>query len=225
MSGAGTSSATQSTQTSSKTNPWGPTVDPLKAVVGQINSQIPNTAPTAAENTALSNIMSNAQAAPNYGPQAQQLAQDLFGGGTDRTGIVNDAYNSYKAGAQPYLDPSYLDPASNPAFKGYLDIITNDIQNRVNGMFAGAGRDLSGMNTQTLARGITEGTAPVFADQYNKNVATQTGLMNNMFNAGGQTAGLLSGLDQTALEEVLPVTIGEHFGEERILRTGHPGSE
>lgn len=197
--GMGTSSATQQTQQKSKTNPWEPTESGLKNIVSGINKQIPNYQPTTAETGALNTISANAQNVPNYGAQAQQLTQDLYGGGIDRTGIVNDAYSNYQKQAQPYLDPSYLDPASNPAFKGYMDTISNDIQNRVNGMFAGAGRDLSGMNTQTLARGITEGTAPIFAQQYNQNVATQRGLMDNLFSAGGQAAGLLSGLDQTAL--------------------------
>lgn len=197
--GMGTSSATQSTATQSKTNPWDPTVKPLKQIVGGINSEIPNYQPTAAETGALDTISANAQKGNPYVPQIQSLATDLLGGGTDRTGMVNDAYSNYQKQAQPYLDPSYLDPSSNPAFKGYMDTISNDIQSRVNGMFAGAGRDLSGMNTQTLARGLAEGTAPIFANQYNQNVATQRGMMDNLYNAGGQTAGLLSGMDQTAL--------------------------
>jgi hypothetical protein len=199
MSGAGTSKSSQTTQTESQTDPWSPAKKPLKEIVSGISGQIPNYKPTAAETGALNTISANAQNAPNYGAQANQLTQDLYSGGIDRTGIVSNAYADYQKQAQPYLDPSYLDPATNPAFKGYMDTVTNDIQSRVNGMFAGAGRDLSGMNTQTLARGITEGTAPIFANQYNQNVATQRGLMDNMFAAGGQTAGLLSGLDQTAL--------------------------
>jgi hypothetical protein len=195
----GTSSATQNTQTQTKTNPWEPTQGGLQKIVKGIGGEIPNYKTTAAEAGALNTISANAQAGNPYVSQIQSLASDLFGGGIDRTGMASDAYANYQKQAQPYLDPSYLDPSSNPAFKNYLSTISDDIQNRVNGMFAGAGRDLSGMNTQTLARGITEGTAPVFADQYNKNVATQRGLMDNMYSAGGQTAGLLSNLDQTAL--------------------------
>jgi len=199
MSGAGTSSQEQTTQTKSKTDPWEPAVKPLKKVTAGIAGQVPNYQTTANEQSALDTIMKNAQAGNPYVGQIQSLAGDLLGGGTDRTGMVNDAYSNYQKQAQPYLDQNYLDPTSNPAFKSYMDTTANDIQNRVNGMFAGAGRDLSGMNTQTLARGITEGTAPIFAQQYNQNVATQRGMMDNLYNAGGQTAGLLSGLDQTAL--------------------------
>lgn len=195
----GTSSATQSTATKSKTNPWEPTESGLKNIVGGINGQVQNYQPTAAENTALDQIMGNAQKGNPFSGQITSLANDLFSGGQDRTGIANDAYANYQKQSQPYLDAGYLDPASNPAFKNYLDTTANDIQSRVNGMFAGAGRDLSGANLQTLSRGITEGTAPIFANQYNQNVATQRGVMDNLYNAGNQTTGVLSGLDQTAL--------------------------
>lgn len=199
MSGAGTSSATQNTQTKSKTNPWKPTQEPLKQVVSGISGEVGNYAPTAAETGALNTISANAQNTPNYGMQAQQLTQDLYGGGIDRTGIVNNAYSDYQKQAQPYLDPSYLDPGKNPYFSAYTDKLANDAASRVNGMFAASGRDMSGANMAELGRGITEATLPVFANQYNQNVSTQRGLMDNMYSAGGQTAGLLSGLDQTAL--------------------------
>lgn len=199
MSGAGTSSASQTTQTESKTNPWKPTQDPLKQVVSGISGQIPNYQPTAAETGALNTISANAQNTPNYGAQAQQLTQDLFSGGVDRTGLVSNAYADYQKQAQPYLDPSYLDPGKNPYFNDYTAKLADSAANRVNSMFAASGRDMSGANMAELGRGITEATLPVFANQYNQNVSTQRGLMDNMFAAGGQAAGLLSGLDQTAL--------------------------
>lgn len=195
----GTSSATQSTATKSKTNPWEPTESGLKNIVGGINGQIPNYATTANEQTALDQIMANAQKGNPFQGQMTSLTNDLFAGGQDRTGIANDAYAAYQKQSQPYLDPGYLDPATNPAFQNYMNTTANDIQSRVNGMFAGSGRDMSGMNQQTLARGITEGTAPIFANQYNQNVQTQRGVMDNLYSAGNQTAGVLSGLDQNAL--------------------------
>src|SRR3989442_1545390 len=51
-------------------------------------------------------------------------------------------------------------------------------------MFAGAGRDLSGLNQESLARGITEGTAPVFANQYNQNVGAQQHAVDSLFGGG-----------------------------------------
>ena len=81
----------------------------------------------------------------------------------------------------------------------YLDVLKNDVSTQVNGMFAGAGRDLSGMNQQALARGITQAEAPVLLDAYNRALAGQRSAIDLLYGAGGQTAGLLSNLDQARL--------------------------
>lgn len=179
-------------------NPWEPTIDPLKNLIGQLNGQMGNTAVTGNEQNALSGLMSAAQNSGQWTDPLQNIASSVMG--QDRTGIASDAYKTYQQQAQPYLSQDYLDPAKNPAFQNYLQTTSNDIANRVNGMFASAGRDMSGMNVQNLARGITEGTAPIFANQYNQNVATQRGLMDNLYSAGNSTAGLLSNLDQSRLQ-------------------------
>jgi hypothetical protein len=199
----GKSTTSQQTQQKTKTeqNPWEPTIGPLKQVISGIAGQVGNYQPNAMELQAINTLRGNAANANNYAPQTQSLANDLYAGGPDRTGIVNDSYGAYRASAQPYLSPEFLDPYKNPAFQNYMSTIGNDIQGRLSGMYAGAGRDPVGAGNfgQNLARGITEGTAPIFANQYNQNVATQRGMMDNLYNAGGQTAQNLSLLDQTAL--------------------------
>jgi hypothetical protein len=196
---AGQSQQAQQTTQKSKTAPWGPAVEPLKQIIGGIQGQFDNYQPTGQENSAIAQLLKNAQGGNPFASQISGLANDLLSGGQDHSGLVNSAYADYKKQAQPYLSQDYLDPYKNKSFMKYMDTTSNDIQNRVNSMFAGAGRDLSGMNQQTLARGLGEGTAGMFANQYNQNVNTQRGMMDSLFNAGGQTAGLLSGLDQTAL--------------------------
>jgi hypothetical protein len=197
----GTGQSTQQTSQKSKTAPWGATVEPLKQIIGGIQGQFDNYRPTSGETSALDQLMKNAQGGNPFTQQIMGLAKDLFSGGQDHSGLVKNAYADYKKQAQPYLSQDYLDPYKNPAFQSYLDTTGNDIQNRMSSMYAGAGRDPSGAGNfgGTLARGITEGTAPIFANQYNQNVATQRGMMDSLFGAGGQTAGLLSGLDQTRL--------------------------
>jgi hypothetical protein len=69
----------------------------------------------------------------------------------------------------------------------------------VNGMFAGAGRDLSGLNQQALARGLSQGEGQLIANQYNQNAANQLGAMGSLYGAGNTTAGLLSNLNQQDL--------------------------
>jgi hypothetical protein len=195
----GTSTASQQTTQKSKTAPWGPTIEPLKQITGAFGEQFENYKPSEAENTAIQQLMGTAKLGNPFANQISGLANDLLGGGQDRSGLVNSSYADYKKQAQPYLSQDYLDPTKNKSFMKYMDTTSNDIQNRVNSMFAGAGRDLSGMNQQTLARGLSEGTSGMFANQYNQNVNTQRGMMDSLYNAGGNTAGLLSGLDQTRL--------------------------
>src|SRR5262245_42943794 len=100
---------------------------------------------------------------------------------------------------RPYLQASFLDPRSTPGFADALAATNADITNQVNGMFAGAGRDLSGLNQQALARGLSQGEGQLVANQYNQNVANQLGAMGSLYGAGNTTAGLLSSLNQQDL--------------------------
>src|SRR5215475_3232172 len=100
---------------------------------------------------------------------------------------------------QPFASGDYLNPASNPALQGYLGTIQNDVANQGNGMFAGAGPDLSGANQQALARGIAQGEAPVLNDAYNTARNQQLVAINSLYGAGNTTGGLLSQFDQTRL--------------------------
>jgi len=113
--------------------------------------------------------------------------------------MINGAYDQYRAALAPFARGDYVDPASDPALRSYLDVLKNDVSTQVNGMFAGAGRDLSGMNQQALARGITQAEAPVLLDAYNRALAGQRSAIDALYGAGGQTAGLLSNLDQARL--------------------------
>jgi hypothetical protein len=193
-------STTQVRQTSSQTQPWAPAQPLVGGILGQLGGALDNTALTANESAALGGLEANASAGNPWAPQIGALASDLLrGGGPDRTGLVSGAYDAYKSALAPFARGDLVDPASNPALQGYLDTIGTDVSSRVNGMFAGAGRDLSGMNTQTLARGIAQGEAPVLSQAYDTARAQQLAAIDKLYGAGGQTAGLLSNLDQTAL--------------------------
>ena len=65
--------------------------------------------------------------------------------------------------------------------------------NSVNGMFAGAGRDLSGANSQALARGLAQGEAPILLGQYNQNVANTQNAANTMLGGAESTASAMGG--------------------------------
>jgi hypothetical protein len=201
-SSAGTSGSSQQTTQKSKTEPWGPTKEPLKQIAGAFGEQFENYKPTAQETSAIQQLMGTAKLGNPFENQITGLTNDLFkGGNPNYNTMVSDAHANYAKQAQPYLSQDYLNPYKNPAFKSYLETTGNDIQNRLTSMYAGAGRDPAGAGNfgGSLARSITEGTAPIFANQYNQNVNTQRGVMDNLYNAGGNSAGILSGLDQTRL--------------------------
>jgi hypothetical protein len=196
----GGATTTQTTNQKSETNPWAPAIPALNNIIGQIGSRTGNTATTANETAALDSLTSNALAGNPYAPAIGNVATNLLnGGGPDRTGLVNQAYTNYQSALTPFARGDYLNPASNPALQSYLDTIRNDVSSSVNGMFAGAGRDLSGLNQQALARGITQGQAPVLLDAYNQALNNQMSAINSLYGAGNTSAGLLSNLDQTRL--------------------------
>ena len=184
--------------TQQATTPWAATSGLLGNLLNQIGGLSPNL--TEAESGALGQLSANASAGNPWASQIGGVANTLLaGGGPDRTPMVNGAYDQYRVALAPFARGDYVDPASDPALRSYLDVLKNDVSTQVNGMFAGAGRDLSGMNQQALARGITQAEAPVLLDAYNRALAGQRSAIDLLYGAGGQTAGLLSNLDQARL--------------------------
>ena len=203
-----TTSQSQATQQASQqgsqqatqqgTTPWAATSGLLGNLLNQIGGLSPNL--TEAESGALGQLSANASAGNPWASQIGGVANTLLaGGGPDRTPMINDAYDQYRAALTPFARGDYLNPASDPALQSYLDVLKNDVSSQVNGMFAGAGRDLSGMNQQALARGIGQAEAPVLLDAYNRALSGQRSAIDALYGAGGQTAGLLSNLDQSRL--------------------------
>ena len=184
--------------TQQATTPWAATSGLLGNLLNQIGGLSPNL--TEAESGALGQLSANASAGNPWASQIGGVANTLLaGGGPDRTPMIDGAYDQYRAALAPFARGDYVDPASDPALRSYLDVLKNDVSSQVNGMFAGAGRDLSGMNQQALARGITQAEAPVLLDAYNRALAGQRSAIDALYGAGGQTAGLLSNLDQARL--------------------------
>jgi hypothetical protein len=192
----------QSTTQSSISDPWKPAQPLLQGILGQLQGQMGNTGITGAETGALDSSVKNANDFSNtYAPQIASFAQTLLNGGgaTDQSGNVNANYQRYVDQTNPLASNTNYDPYNTPGFKDALQTTINDITNSTNGSFAAAGRDFSGMNSQTLGRGILQGVAPTIAAQYNQNVQNQQGAAGNLYNAGNTNAGILAGLQQQKL--------------------------
>lgn len=184
----------QETQTQSQTQPWEPAQPLLKGILGQLNGQLGNTGITQNETNALNAFEQN-------NPQIQSYAQTLLkgGGATDQAGNVQSGYDAYKAATTPLATNTDYNPYNTPGFATALKTMAEDISNGINGQFASAGRDFSGLNGQTVARGIAQGVAPTIAAQYNQNVTNQQGAASNLYNASNTNAGILTGLQQQSL--------------------------
>ncbi len=193
----GTSRTTQ--ETKSETNPWAQATPALEGILGQLNPLIQNSGLSQSASGAIDQLQANANAGNPFSGQITGLTNNLLsGGGADaQSGNISGALDAYKQQLSPYATGSMV--GQNSGLNKYLDTISNDVQSRVNGMFAGAGRDMSGANLQTLSRGIAEGTAPVIANQYNQDVQNQLSAAGSLYGAGNTTAGLLTGLTQQGL--------------------------
>lgn len=199
MGGLGTSKTSQTQQ--STTNPWEPATPALKGILGQLEGQLGKTGLTGNESGAIDQMVTNAGQASQYAPAISSFATNLLGGGgaMDQAGNVNANYQRYVDQTNPLASNTNYNPYDTPGFKDALSTTIADITNSTNGQFAAAGRDFSGMNSQTLGRGILQGVAPTIAAQYNQNVNNQQGAAGRLYDAGNTNAGILSGLNQQKL--------------------------
>src|SRR3990167_6582117 len=122
-------STRKSSNQGSITNPWQPTIGQFGNVLAQLNQFTDSPGLTPTETGALGNLRANAAAGNPYAPAIGTLASDLLAGG-----------------GSPGLDATargdYLDPNTNPYLGQLLGTIGDDVRDRVNSMFAGAGRNL-----------------------------------------------------------------------------------
>lgn len=204
--GKGTSDQTQQgtqSQTGSQTSttaPWAPAAPAANGLLSSVSALIPSAGGlTPAQSAGYGGVTTAATNAGNtiQGAAAPYLTSNSY------NPIVNGAYQTYQNQLTPYANGSNLDPTQAPGMAQVLQTIQSDVGNSVNSQFAGAGRDLSGQNTQALARGIAQGEAQPLLNQYNTNVGNQLSSAGNLFNAGNTTANTNASLDEGALSRAL----------------------
>lgn len=150
------------------------------------------------------------QTTTGYGPAMGQVNSLLGQIGDvnappDRTGMVNDAYSQFRTQMAPTASGQYLDPNSNPFFASTASGISDKTVNSLAGLYAGSGRDPAGAGSfaGNAGRGVAEALSPMYMNAYNQERQNQLGAQGALYGAGGQTAGLLSGLDQIPLQQLL----------------------
>lgn len=174
-------------------DPWDETIPYLQDFLKKAGSA-GGIGESAGQTAAFEQLKQQAGQGNPWAAQQGGLADDLYAT-QDRTGMVGDAYKTLQSQLGDYASGKYLDPMSNPQMQAMLQQVGDDVANRTNAMFAGAGRDLSGANQMSTAKGVSQGTLGLLLDQWNKNQSNQIGAANSLYGAGAQTATTQSALD------------------------------
>lgn len=200
-------SSKSKTNTTSHSDPWAPTIDPAKAYIDKINA-VGGLDITPDQQAAFKALKTNAAEGNPFTPQIGNLADWSLGYDTaPQKDIVSGAYSGLQDTLGKYANGDYLDPMSNPQMAAMLQTVGDDVQWRINQMFAGAGRDMSGMNQKAVAKGVTAAQLPLLLDQFNKQQGLQVDAARGLFDAGTQTANQMSDLDKL-LQSIRTAGIG-----------------
>ena len=188
--GAGINTSAVNTAVQSAKTPYAPAQQDIQNILSNLG-QMQGTGGynTQPETNAFSQALSNLNGMPNFGPAAAQTASNFLQTGGDPTGLLRtSAGNLQSVAGEGANGGAGLNPMNTPGMQNVLNTIQNDTQNSVNGQFAGAGRSLSGLNEQTLARGLAQGEAVPLLNQYNQNVSNMEGANTQLGNISQNAA-------------------------------------
>lgn len=196
------SSGKQSTDFSSQTEtgPWKPAVPQISNLLNFTAPQFQMLGLQGDEQKQLDYLRANADNGNPFAPAINQTASQLLSGGTDRTGIIQNAYSGLQNNLNPIATQS-TNPYDNQAFQQLANTITNDTKDQVKSAYAGSGYSPASVGdfSQQLGRGIAQGVAPAFVQAQDTLTNQRMGAANSLYQGGAGTTGILSGLDQTAL--------------------------
>ncbi len=184
-----------------QSNPWAASIPGLQLGLSKATGLLQNSGLTQEEQDALQGLSTNSAAGnPFAGGINDATRMLLAGGGPDRTGIAQSAYDAYKTQLSPYATMD-TNPYSNPAFSKFASGLTGDITDQIKAQYAGAGYSptSSGDFSKTLGEGIARGLSPAWLQASNDLESRKLGAIGGLYSGGNTTAGLLGGMDQTAL--------------------------
>jgi hypothetical protein len=187
----GQSKTTQ--QQTSSTDPWAAAAPALQGILGGLTAAVgPASVLSPAQTGALNSIEANAAQGNKFANPISDATMGLLNGGgaQNNDAAIRANLAGYTNALQPVASGANI--GGNSALQPYLDAAKTDATNSINPMFAAAGRDLSPANMQALGRGWSTGEAPIIANQYNTDVQRQMDAIQNIYNAGNTTWGLLN---------------------------------
>jgi len=183
----------------SESDPWSPTIPYLEDYLGQVGDL--STQPMTGDQSAAASEVKNIYAQGNpFAGQIGQLANDTFAGPGSQSGMMGQGYADLQKRLTPYADGKFLDFKENPYINDMLTTVGDSVQQRINAQFAGAGRDLSGMNQKTVGAGVAGAMSPILAQLYSQEQDRALGAANTLYGASNTTAQGMQGLDTAALQ-------------------------
>lgn len=187
------SKSTTNSQSQGDSDPWDYSVPYLQDFLKEAGA-VGGTGLTPDQKYAFQYLKNNAMEGNPWDVEQAKLANDLYAT-PDRAAGVGQAYQTLQTQLGDYASGKYVDPMTNPKIREMMTMVGDDISNRVNAQFAGAGRDLSGANQTAVAKGVSQGQLGLLLDQYNRGQDQQIGAAQTLFNAGTGTATTEAGLD------------------------------
>lgn len=214
----------QTTQQQSQSDPWSQAIPYVTDLLSKTKAASADVGPTAKQSDAYAELESNAAAGNPYAGSIDKLATDLYGS-TSYSPEVASGYTDLEKRLTPTANGENLDLSNNPQLQAALKTAADDAQWRINSMFAGAGRDLSGINQQSVSRGITQAEAPILLNQYNTEQQRTDAAARDLNTAKVNAATTKSGLDSaTATLRQAGINVGNEalaakdYGPNQILQ-------
>lgn len=209
-----------------QTDPWAPAQPMLTDMLARTSAAAGSTgigALSAGQTTALDGMAADAAGGDPNAPAIRDVSTDLMAT-TDRTPGMLSGLDDFKRRTSGTADGLNLDLSENPHIQPLLQQLSDKAAWRTNAMFAGAGRDLSPDNLIATARGVSEATAPILFDQYNREQGRTDQAARGIYDAENTTATTATGLDAARAQlRKLGIDIGdealaaERSGPERQL--------
>jgi len=184
-------------QQSSKTDPWAPTVAPIKDFLSSVPTQA--TGATPAQQDAFGELRDIANKGDPNATRIAQNAKLALGYRLDSTApIAQQGYADYTRRMADVADGKNQDIGNDPYIQQLLTQVGDEAANRNRATFAAAGRDGSGYDMQTTARGVTQAQLPILVDQLNRERARTDAAAGNLYGAANTTAQNVLDLNRTA---------------------------
>lgn len=196
----GSSSSKTKTSQQSQTEPWAPAIPYLGRFLQDIDATRSTLGPSGDQLDAFASLKQKAAQGNQFAGDISKLASDAFGT-TSRAGMVDDAYTRLQGQLGDVAAGKNLDIMSDPRIAAMLEQVGNDVQSRISGAFAAAGRDITGnaAGQQAIGKGVTAAQLPILMQEFARQQGRTDAAARDLYGAGSSAATTGQQLDANAL--------------------------